>query len=124
VPLLARRSALLSGGEQQMLALAVALARAPDLLIIDELSFGLAPFVIDRLLGLVREVADRGAGVLLVEQHAGRALRHADAAVVLRRGEVALTGDAASLLGDRAAVETAYLGERLDVPMADVPRNG
>lgn len=108
--LLQRPARLLSGGEQQMLALAVAIARAPDLLVIDELSFGLSPMLAERLLQAVRGAADRGAGVLLVEQDTARALRWSDRAVVLRRGEVVLTGGAEALATRPDDLEAAYLG--------------
>ncbi|HEY1277706.1 MAG TPA: ATP-binding cassette domain-containing protein [Thermoleophilaceae bacterium] len=104
------RGGLLSGGEQQMLTLARALARKPRLLLADELSLGLAPLVVDRLLRAVRAAADeRGTGVLMVEQHAHKALGFADRAIVMRRGrmELDLSGEEARRrIGD---VEQAYL---------------
>ena len=108
-PLLHRRAGLLSGGEQQMLTLGRALAGAPKLLLVDELSLGLAPLVVRRLLQAVRESADRGVGVLLVEQHASEALEVADRVVVLRRGRVALTANADELVGHVADLESVYL---------------
>jgi branched-chain amino acid transport system ATP-binding protein len=108
-PLLRRRAGLLSGGEQQMLTLARALASNPKLLLVDELSLGLAPLVVRRLLQAVREAADRGVGVLLVEQHAADALDIADRIVVLRHGEVVLTGSADELRDDLGGLESAYL---------------
>ena len=93
------RGGLLSGGEQQMLTVGRALARKPRLLLADELSLGLAPIIVDRLLQAVRMAAtDRGMAVLLVEQHARKALRYADRVYVMRRGriEMALGGDDAS----------------------------
>ena len=114
------RGGLLSGGEQQMLTLARALARKPRILLADELSLGLAPLVVDRLLHAVRQAADeQRTGVVMVEQHAHKALRYADRAVVLRRGRVVLdlSGDEARRRIDE--VERAYLsgaGTDLDGP--------
>jgi len=108
-PLLRRRAGLLSGGEQQMLTLGRALAGTPRLLLVDELSLGLAPMVVQRLLRSVRAAADAGVGVLLVEQHASEALSVADRVVVLRRGRVALEGSAAELRADVGELESAYL---------------
>ena len=108
-PLLARRAGLCSGGEQQILTLARALAARPRLLLADELSLGLAPKVVERLLAAVRAAADRGLGVLLVEQHARAALRIADRVVVLNRGRVVLEASAAELAGDPSRIEAAYL---------------
>jgi branched-chain amino acid transport system ATP-binding protein len=100
---------LLSGGEQQMLTLARALCRKPQLLLADELSLGLAPLVVERLLKAVRAAADRGMGVLLVEQHARKALRYADRVYVLRRGRIQIA-TTASDAGDRIdEIEASYL---------------
>jgi branched-chain amino acid transport system ATP-binding protein len=104
------RGGLLSGGEQQMLTLARALGRKPKLLLADELSLGLAPLVVDRLLQAVRKAADEnGTAVVMVEQHAHKALKYTDHALVIRRGRVGLdlTGEQARRrIGD---VEQAYL---------------
>ncbi|MEX2269239.1 MAG: ATP-binding cassette domain-containing protein [Acidimicrobiia bacterium] len=108
-PRLKRRAGLLSGGEQQMLTLGRALAAEPRLLLVDELSLGLAPLVVERLLRAIRAAADRGVGVLLVEQHAGEALRFADRALVLRHGHVELEGAAADLRSHLGDLESAYL---------------
>jgi branched-chain amino acid transport system ATP-binding protein len=105
-PLLKRRSGLLSGGEQQMLTLARALSRSPTLLLADELSLGLAPKVVQRLLLAVRAAADRGVGVLLVEQHVKQALRVADRVYVMRRGRIVLSGPVAEVAPQ---LEAAYL---------------
>jgi sulfate-transporting ATPase len=107
--LLPRRAGLLSGGEQQILALARALAGRPSLLIVDELSLGLAPLVIDRLFDALREAAARGVGVLLVEQNARRALDVADRVYVLNRGQLVLSGDAADLRDREDEVRASYL---------------
>lgn len=108
-PHLDRRVGLLSGGQQQMLALARCLARDARLLLVDELSLGLAPLVVDRLLAAVRSAADGGMGVLLVEQHVHKALAVADRVVVLRHGTVELTGTADDLRGRVDEIQAAYL---------------
>ena len=107
--LLPRRAGLLSGGEQQILALARALAARPSLLIVDELSLGLAPLVVDRLFESIREAAAGGVGVLLVEQNARRALDVADRVYVLNRGRLVLTGDAAELRDREDEVRASYM---------------
>jgi branched-chain amino acid transport system ATP-binding protein len=116
-PLLARRAGLLSGGEQQMLAVARALAGEPRVLVVDEMSLGLAPLVAERLLGLLGDLAAAaGCGVLLVEQHVQQALAVAQRGYVLRRGEVALEGPVDVLAREGALVEASYLGDAAPLP--------
>jgi branched-chain amino acid transport system ATP-binding protein len=106
-----RPATLLSGGEQQMLALARALVRRPRVLMIDEMSLGLAPLVVDALLPVVRAAAaEQGAAVLLVEQHVPAALAVADRGYVLRSGRIVAEGDAATLRADPDLLAASYLG--------------
>jgi ABC-type branched-subunit amino acid transport system ATPase component len=107
-----RRCGLLSGGEQQMLAVARALARHPKLLLLDELSLGLAPLIVEGLLPVVREYAsETGCGVLLVEQHIQLALGVADRGYVLSHGEVVLQDRAEALRRNRDLLMASYFGE-------------
>jgi branched-chain amino acid transport system ATP-binding protein len=96
---LSQRAGLLSGGEQQMLALSHALLREPKLLLLDEISTGLAPRVTRTLFEVVGAMAKAGTTVVLVEQHVSDALRMADVAYLLRHGEVALAGEPAEFAG-------------------------
>lgn len=107
--LLGRKAGLLSGGEQQMLTLARALAARPSVLLADELSLGLAPLVLERLLRAVRSAADEGSAVLLVEQHVRDALEVADRAYVLSHGRIVLQGDANDLGSRIGEIERTYL---------------
>ncbi len=108
-----RRCGLLSGGEQQMLAVGRALARRPRLLLLDELSLGLAPLIVEGLLPVVREYAlETGCGVLLVEQHIQLALTVADHGYVLSHGEIVLRDRAETLRGNRDLLMASYFGEQ------------
>lgn len=109
--LLDRRAGLLSGGEQQMLALGRALASDPKVLLVDEMSLGLAPVIVERLLPVLRRVADeQSTAVLLVEQHVQMALEMADRAYVLTHGNLMLESPAAELAKRRDLLEASYLG--------------
>jgi branched-chain amino acid transport system ATP-binding protein len=108
-PLLERPAGVLSGGEQQMLALGRALMRRPRLLVLDEPSMGLAPKVVRRIYAALAELRDAGTTILLAEQNARAALALADDAVVLRAGSVAARG-ASPELRDRELLRDVYLG--------------
>jgi branched-chain amino acid transport system ATP-binding protein len=100
----------LSGGEQQMLAIARALMSEPKLLLLDEPSMGLAPLMVAKIFEIVRDISSQGVTILLVEQNALLALEAARRAYVMESGSITLTGDAKSLLHD-ARIREAYLGE-------------
>jgi branched-chain amino acid transport system ATP-binding protein len=99
----------MSGGEQQMCAIGRAMMSRPEYLLIDELSLGLAPLVVDEILARLSDIVAAGTGVLLVEQDAGAALEVAERAYVLENGRIALSGTARELAGDER-VRAAYLG--------------
>lgn len=118
--LMGRKAGLLSGGEQQMLALAGALVADPKVIMLDEMSLGLAPIIVEQLLPVVRNIADeRGMAVLLVEQHVRAALSIADRGVVLAHGNVVAEGTAAELRRDAELLEASYLGDRQAVAEAE-----
>ncbi|HVW17269.1 MAG TPA: ABC transporter ATP-binding protein [Solirubrobacteraceae bacterium] len=113
---LARRAGVLSGGEQQMLAVGRALLSRPKLLLVDEMSLGLAPVIVERLLPILRRVADElGAGVLFVEQHVALALRVADRAYVLNHGRIVLRGSARELSERPDLIRSSYLGDQVAI---------
>jgi branched-chain amino acid transport system ATP-binding protein len=111
--LLERRSQLagtLSGGEQQQLVIARALMKTPELLLLDEMSLGLAPTIVEQLFDILRRINADGVAVLLVEQYVGPALALANTAVVLEKGSVRVSGRAADLASDVSVVQASYLG--------------
>ena len=110
-----RRVGLLSGGEQQMVAVARALMGRPKVVMIDELSLGLAPLVVRSLLDTIRVIAtETGCGVLLVEQHVQLALAVADRAYVLSRGRIVTSGTASELEAEPELLRASYLGSATD----------
>jgi branched-chain amino acid transport system ATP-binding protein len=109
---LGRKAGLLSGGEQQMLAVGRALVTRPRLLLVDEMSLGLAPVIVERLIPVLRRAADElGSSVLFVEQHVALALEVADRAYVLTHGRIGLEGPAAELRERRELLAASYLGD-------------
>ena len=107
-----QQAGTLSGGEQQMLAIARALMGKPRLLLLDEPSMGLAPLIVAQIFEIVREINSGGVTVLLVEQNAAQALGLADRGYVLETGEIVLEGTGADLLADDR-IRAAYLGEEI-----------
>jgi branched-chain amino acid transport system ATP-binding protein len=105
-----QKAGTMSGGEQQMLAIGRALMARPKLLLLDEPSMGLAPILVERIFGIVKEINEQGTPILLVEQNALMALEIADRGYVLETGKVALANDAAVLRQDEQVRKT-YLGE-------------
>ena len=100
----------LSGGQQQMLALGHALMCAPRYLLVDEMSLGLAPLIVKRLLGVVTTLKAQGVGILLIEQFTDLSLSIAESAVVLRSGKMRYSGPAKPLSEDKALLHNAYFG--------------
>ena len=117
----AQAAGSLSGGEQQMLAVARGLIMRPKVLMIDEMSQGLAPKIVQGLFEIVRSLPAQGVAVLIVEQFVTHALAVASRAYVLEKGEVAYSGDAAALARDEAFVKGSYLG---DAGKDEVASNG
>lgn len=104
-----QRAMTMSGGEQQMLAIARALMSRPKLLLLDEPSLGLAPIVVKQIFATLKELAQSGMTIFLVEQNANHALRLSDRAYVMVTGEIKMTGTGQELLGN-SEVREAYLG--------------
>ena len=112
-PILQKRhkqlSGTLSGGEQQMLAIARALMSRPSLLLLDEPSLGLAPIMVDNIYKIIKEINQQGTTILMVEQHVLRSLRASNRAAVLEKGKIAMSGRQDDLISD-PHIRAVYLG--------------
>jgi branched-chain amino acid transport system ATP-binding protein len=116
-----RKVGLLSGGEQQMLTIGMAVLTRPQILMIDEMSLGLAPKVVQEIAPVLRDLArEEQIAMILVEQHVDLALRVSDRGIVLNQGRVVLSGTAHELLANRERLEAAYFADAADVGAADV----
>ena len=123
-PRLGQAAGTLSGGEQQMMAVGRALMADPSLLMIDELSLGLAPVVMQQIVGAVEQLAARGTTLLLVEQSLNVALAVADRAYFMEKGEVRFSGDTAELLDRGDLVRSVFFGSRDEEPEPEHGQNG
>ena len=126
---LSTKTGSLSGGEQQMVVLAQALVSKPKFVIIDELSLGLAPVVVQRLIPTIRDVAESGIGVLLIEQFASVALGLSNGAYVMEGGRIQYSGSAKELRDDPSRLHSAYLlrtvaGDSIPAPTESLPAGG
>lgn len=108
--MLNRKAGVLSGGEQQLLCISRVLAAEPKVIVVDELSFGLAPIIVDRLLSLLRDAAERGAAVVLVEQQVPHALAVAHRIYVMKKGAIVHEGKVDSVAEVTSLIDEAYLG--------------
>jgi ABC-type branched-subunit amino acid transport system ATPase component/ABC-type branched-subunit amino acid transport system permease subunit len=114
----------LSGGQQQQLALAMALLTRPRVLLVDELSLGLAPVIVEQLLDQLRELRDQGTTIVIVEQSVNVALTVADHACFMEKGEIRFSGDAAGLLAQPDLIRSVYLQGARDALAAAAPGDG
>ena len=126
---LSTKTGSLSGGEQQMVVLAQALVSQPKFVIIDELSLGLAPVVVQRLIPTIRDVAESGIGVLLIEQFATVALGLSNGAYVMEGGRIQYSGNAKELRDDPSRLHSAYLlrtvaGDSIPASTESLPAGG
>lgn len=118
--LMSRKAGLLSGGEQQMLALGCRIIAGPRLLLIDEMSLGLAPIIFKRMLPVLKQIsAERKIGILLVEQHVHLALKASSRAYVLTHGRITFDGSAADLTSRPEILERSYLGQSIGEQESD-----